>query len=408
MSIKDFNEEQLRYDLIDSTGKELRSVSSKTASIIEKQLPLIQICAESFEGIKDNLGIIESAAVQINDTFSLISSDASNNAGRLEEVTEAMSVLEKDFDKVSHLVRVINGIADQTNLLALNATIEAARAGEAGKGFAVVANEVKELAKTTKTANEDIQATLTQIANSIKILSKQVGSTSNAISSSLVNVEKSSEGVSSISRETAEFSQVVQYNLTQFRALTDQTVEMKSQAGELSTIGQTFTYLLQMMNVKGLFQGAENPLERLAPLVVGSDFLDDKRFTNTMEKEVILQESDILISSTDTRGVITFANETFCQIAGFTSQELIGKAHNIIRHKDMPKTAFADLWNIIKDGSLWCGIVKNATKSGGFYWVKAMVFPCYSNNEIIGYISVRKKANQVEINGAMDAYKKVP
>ncbi|MBT4790830.1 MAG: PAS domain-containing protein [Halobacteriovoraceae bacterium] len=162
------------------------------------------------------------------------------------------------------------------------------------------------------------------------------------------------------------------------------------------------------MNVKGLFAGAGNPVERLAPLLEGSTFKDDSRFSNKLEKETVVGANDVLISSTDTRGVINFANETFCKIAGYTNEELKGKPHNIIRHPDMPKTAFADLWNIIKDGNLWSGIVKNATRSGGYYWVKAIVFPCYQNKKIIGYFSVRKKATDAEIAMASEAYKYVP
>jgi PAS domain S-box-containing protein len=408
MSKTNFNEEQLRYDLIDSTGKELKTIATTTAKKISTQMDMIETCSESFGAVEKNLSIIDNAAAKINSTFSSVTREAEVNSSQLLEVTSAMEILEKDFEKIADLIKMINRIADQTNLLALNATIEAARAGEHGKGFAVVASEVKELSKTTKDSNESIQVTLSQISSSIKKLSEQLTSTSDTISQSLVNVKNSKSDVVAITTETADFSKVIQFNLNQFQTLSEQTAEMNMQVNELSTIGETFTYLLEMMNVKELFKGAGNPVERLIPLVDESEFLDSSRFMNTVEKEEYISDSDILISATDTSGRINFANRTFCKVAGYTNEELSGQAHNIIRHRDMPKTAFSDLWDVIKGGDLWCGIVKNATRSNGYYWVKAIVFPCYSKGQVVGYISVRKKATPEEIDSAIRAYRKLP
>lgn len=403
----EFDEEQLRYDLIDTTGKELKSIATVTAGGIRNQLEMIEDCSESFHDVGNNLSVIDRSVSQINTTFSNIAEDAKNNAGRLSVVTEAMEKLEEDFEKVSSLIKMINGIADQTNLLALNATIEAARAGEHGKGFAVVANEVKELSKTTKEANESIQGTLTQISSSIKSLSSQVSSTNETISDSLKTVQDSNSEIVTIADETERFGKIIELNIGKFKSLSDQAIEMNSQIEELITIGDTFSYLLEMMNVSELFHGAPNPIERLAPLVKDSEFVNNSRFANKTEKEHVLNEHDVLISATDDQGNIKFANRKFCEISGFSNEELFGKPHNTIRHADMPKTAFKDLWDVLKSGNLWCGIVKNSTKSGGYYWVKAIVFPCYANKEIVGYLSVRKKATFQEINSAIEAYKQL-
>ena len=80
-----------------------------------------------------------------------------------------------------------------------------------------------------------------------------------------------------------------------------------------------------------------------------------------MEKEIILDEFTFLVSETDEKGLILFANDDFCKVAEYTVDELIGKPHNIVRHKDMPKAAFADLWETINSGKVWSGFVKNAT-----------------------------------------------
>ena len=120
-----------------------------------------------------------------------------------------------------------------------------------------------------------------------------------------------------------------------------------------------------------------------------------------------MANDDVLISATDAQGRINFANGKFYEIAEYQRGELINKPHNIIRHPDMPKTAFKDLWSVIESGNLWTGIVMNKSKSGKHYWVKALVFPCYSNKEIVGYISVRKKPSFQEVEMAKEAYRRL-
>lgn len=113
-------------------------------------------------------------------------------------------------------------------------------------------------------------------------------------------------------------------------------------------------------------------------------------------KEITLKESDFLVSETDGKGYIVMANPDFVKISGFTFEELLGQPHNILRHKDMPKAAFKDLWATIKSGKVWTGYVKNATKNGDYYWAFATVSPLKSKNGI-GYISCRKQASPQEI-----------
>ncbi len=405
MSVPEFNEEQLRFDLIDVTGRELEKIATQTTAQIKSQLAGIEASAKGFETVSQNVVVIEEAVGQIDGTFTRVADDAQENAKRLSEVTEAMSQLENDFVAITNLLKTINSIADQTNLLALNATIEATRAGEAGAGFLVVADEVKELSKTTKLTNEDVQKTVTQITGSIQGLASKLAETSAGIATTLKNVHESQENIGTINQQTADFGVAIKTSINDFKHLAEQTSAMDAQSLELVTIGETFTYLLEMMNVQGLFKGSGNPVERLAPLVDSSDFRDDTRFTEPQSNEIVMAKDDVLISATDARGRITFANHLFSSIAEYDQGELIGKPHNVIRHPDMPKTAFGDLWDVIKAGKLWLGLVKNKTKTGKYYWVKAMVFPCYTDGEIIGYISVRRKPTEEEIQSATNAYR---
>ena len=121
--------------------------------------------------------------------------------------------------------------------------------------------------------------------------------------------------------------------------------------------------------------------------------------------EYILKDKDLLVSKTDLKGNITYVNVDFERISGFALKELIGSPHNMVRHPDMPKEAFADLWATIKSGLPWRGLVKNIRKDGGYYWVMANTSPDYENGKIIGYISIRTKATQAEIYSIEPKYK---
>lgn len=121
-------------------------------------------------------------------------------------------------------------------------------------------------------------------------------------------------------------------------------------------------------------------------------------------QEKSLEKNTIIVSQTNEKGEIIFANNDFSKIAGFSLEELVGKAHNTVRHSDMPKWAFEDLWRTLKSGKTWKGIVKNKTKDGGYYWVNATAFPSRSSDGTIRYISVRVKPTKEEIEIAKKLY----
>ncbi len=122
--------------------------------------------------------------------------------------------------------------------------------------------------------------------------------------------------------------------------------------------------------------------------------------------EIVLDRMTMITSETDAKGIILYANEDFCRICGYTKEEMIGRPHNMIRHPEMPKTAFADLWETIKMEKVWNGIVKNRTKDGRCYWVNATVFPVRKGDEL-RYISVRRKPTDEEVAAAITRYKEM-
>ncbi|EPJ54588.1 MAG: hypothetical protein OFPI_06400 [Osedax symbiont Rs2] len=121
--------------------------------------------------------------------------------------------------------------------------------------------------------------------------------------------------------------------------------------------------------------------------------------------EVSFSSSEQLVSITDTRGVITYVNNEFCRVSGYSKEELLGQNHNIVRHRDMPAAAFADLWEKLKSKRPWRGMVKNRCKDGGFYWVDAYVTPVTEKGVVTGYQSVRVSPSAEQKRDAQTLYK---
>lgn len=123
------------------------------------------------------------------------------------------------------------------------------------------------------------------------------------------------------------------------------------------------------------------------------------------DQETVLDEYAFLVSETDDKGIIRFANDDFCRIAEYGVDELIGNPHNMVRHPDMPRVAFKSLWDTVQKGGVWTGYVKNATKTGGYYWVYATVYPFTSFDGSKGYLSCRRKATREEIDEHIKLYR---
>lgn len=109
--------------------------------------------------------------------------------------------------------------------------------------------------------------------------------------------------------------------------------------------------------------------------------------------ETIVPEDELIISRTDLNGVITYANETFAAISGYSADELLGKPHSIVRHPDMPRTVFKEMWETLKCHEQWSGVVKNLRKDKGFYWVHAVVSGVYKDGVLVEYKSIRSPVN---------------
>ncbi len=125
-------------------------------------------------------------------------------------------------------------------------------------------------------------------------------------------------------------------------------------------------------------------------------------------RETNIQTDDFLVSKTDTKGKITYANPSFIKVTGFSEKELLGKPHSLIRHQDMPKIIFKLLWEEISNKREIFAYVKNMSKDGGFYWVYANVTASLDDRRnIIGYYSVRRKPNPKALEVIKPLYEKL-
>ena len=120
--------------------------------------------------------------------------------------------------------------------------------------------------------------------------------------------------------------------------------------------------------------------------------------------EVIFDDTQFMLTKTNLKGIITYANQDFIAVSGFSEIELVGSNHNMVRHPDMPIEAFEDMWRNLKAGKPWTGMVKNRTKTGDFYWVIANAAPIIENGQVTGYLSARRKPSRQQVQAATEAY----
>lgn len=131
----------------------------------------------------------------------------------------------------------------------------------------------------------------------------------------------------------------------------------------------------------------------------------DSRTVFASSVEVPFPEGRLIVSRTDLDGLLTHANDAFVELSGWERDDLIGTPHHILRHPDMPKSAFKDLWDTVSAGKKWHGYVKNLRKDGAYYWVYATAVPNIRQGKIVGYTSVRRKPSRTRIEALIPVYR---
>lgn len=126
------------------------------------------------------------------------------------------------------------------------------------------------------------------------------------------------------------------------------------------------------------------------------------------QTEVSLREDEFIVSKTDLKGRITYANRTFMRIASYNEAQLLNIQHNVVRHPDMPRGVFKFLWDTLQTGQEFFGYVKNMAANGDHYWVFANVTPDWDQDgNVIGYYSVRRKPKQSAIDAVWPIYQEM-
>jgi len=126
-----------------------------------------------------------------------------------------------------------------------------------------------------------------------------------------------------------------------------------------------------------------------------------------IDKQYIFDDK-VIISQTDPDGIITYANRMFCEVSSYSLDELLGRSHNIVRHPDMPHAVFTKMWETIKSGQVWNGLIKNLRKDGMYYWVDTEILPIQDDEgNISGYIAARRPASQKDIKESEELYSKM-
>lgn len=111
-----------------------------------------------------------------------------------------------------------------------------------------------------------------------------------------------------------------------------------------------------------------------------------------------------ILSETDSKGMIIYANDTFCKMAGYELEDLIGEPHNMVRHPDMPRIAFKGLWDDIQSKGFWTGFVKNIRRDRGYYWVHATALRRVHSNGDVTYLSIRRVPDRSDVEACTKLY----
>ncbi len=123
-----------------------------------------------------------------------------------------------------------------------------------------------------------------------------------------------------------------------------------------------------------------------------------------MDDGEVLYNDLYLLSETDDKGIVEYASDSFLKVANYKESDLLGQPHNVVRHPDMPRTAFKSLWDDVQRKGFWTGYVKNARKGGGFYWVYATVLRSIDKNGNAKYVSIRVQPSREDIKKAEELY----
>ncbi|WP_337862662.1 methyl-accepting chemotaxis protein, partial [Nitrososphaera sp.] len=386
------------FDKADSASKMVTATLDEMATATTTQTRTIE---EVAKGVQDISSAVQNTATSVNSAMqkTTSSNEAIQQAAKEAQLgMEKMNILKervsKSFDeiailgselkKIYSMVNLITKIADQTSLLALNAAIEAARAGDSGKGFAVVADEVKRLADSSMKGADDISGT-------VKNLEKVAATTMQHIEQGNVSLAESYEVITKVLSSLDKVAQMVAGITASMHEISSAAEEAASGSEEVAESGE---------EVASVSQENLRQIDRLRELKRNetSTILDASDAARTLAKITGIMDQANIISMTDLDGNITYMNDKFLEVAHFASSELMGQSHRLLKSGFHSPLLFEALWKSVTAGKTFTGYVRNRSKDGSIYWVKATINPIRDGDgRITGYVSVRAPVTELMV-----------
>jgi len=375
----------------------------------------IRFC-DKLESIHGDLADLDRSSETLVEGFQRVAGRVQDTTEEVRIVSNAGSVLAEDLrDRLVNIGQLLTRFQQST--LQLASVVERAAMADKGEldstsssgstpgGEKAVGEVGRADSGPGSSPTHSRAAILERLSSEWEAAEKMLGEFTRSISAVLSETQSYSHKLSVAEENLRQLSSTVGRMAVYLVEMKGEIHSTSRKASDLSVLAKAYENLV--IQLKQFSEARPDPLARFEVIARAGSFFDAQRFS-APERETFLIDDEVIISLTDPRGIIVYANEIFCRTSEYEMNELIGKPQNLIRHPDMPKGVFADLWADIRAGKMWQGYIKNRARSGRIYWVKAAIFPHYSESTVIGYISVRKKAEPEAIERAKEIYRRIP
>ena len=394
--LKAFDEVSAVSEQLGASLKELEAATKSQTSGTEEVSQSIQSIATAIQGVASNATKVMEMMRQSEQVAQNINVDAEQGMQKMDNMKSIISessndvkTLANELAKVDNMTSFITQIADQTNLLALNAAIEAARAGDVGRGFAVVADEVRRLAENSKKGAEDISQLISSLKESSDKTTKSIEKGNNIVRDAYDMISNILKSIKNIADSITEVVSQMQEISAATEEVSSGTEEATAASEEILSVAQTnlksFEDMVQAKEKEAqLLKDANNSAKTIAAI---NDVLDDST----------------IVSNTDIDGLITFVNKHFLDVTKYPAEELMGENHRVIKSGWHDSSLFEKMWKTLSSGDTFRGYLRNQTKDGSVFWVKATISPVYDEGgQIKGFTGLSSPVTELFVMSGIE------